>query len=272
MNDSHSSPLDRVIDREVRTMMQVDPRPGLRQRVIARLQPPVERPGRSVGTWALACGTVAVVVLSALVLLRSPAVQPPAEPRVEISRVAEPPVSPEPAPLSPATSSAPPPAAARPPQGPEPSPEAIFGPRSGRASAASLPARQSQKPAPAPNLTIELTVTEYSGAEPPVKKVVSMVVADRGSGTIRSAGTVKPNERVQLNVDAQAAIQPSGAIRLSLRVDYTPSPSGADAPSGWSSVHEQIQVMLEEGKALVISQAADPASDRRMTVEVRVTR
>ena len=37
---SHKSPLDRAIDRAVRTMMHVDPAPGLRRRVLSRLDSP----------------------------------------------------------------------------------------------------------------------------------------------------------------------------------------------------------------------------------------
>jgi hypothetical protein len=36
-------------------------------------------------------------------------------------------------------------------------------------------------------------------------------------------------------------------------------------------LNERISTILESGKPLVISQAADPASDRRISVEARAT-
>jgi hypothetical protein len=99
-----------------------------------------------------------------------------------------------------------------------------------------------------------------------------MMVADRGMGSIRSTGSVRSQGRVQINVDARPAIVPnSQMIRLTLGLEYNPRTLGQDAPTEWSSLNEQMTVMLEAGKPLVISQAADPASDRKITVEVRAT-
>ena len=36
-------------------------------------------------------------------------------------------------------------------------------------------------------------------------------------------------------------------------------------------IQENLSVNLEDGKALVVSQSADPVSDRQVTVEVRAT-
>lgn len=63
------SRLDRAIDRAVRDMMHVDPRPGFRHRVFARLEP---ASARSVvfPRFAMVFGALAVVLLAMVVVIR----------------------------------------------------------------------------------------------------------------------------------------------------------------------------------------------------------
>lgn len=135
-------------------------------------------------------------------------------------------------------------------------------------------ARADSKPEPAPgqpvNIKLDLTITDQTGPGEPLRKVVTMVVADRGMGSIRSTGSVRTQGRVQINVDARPQILQSGAIRLTLGLEYNPRTLGNDAPTEWSSLNEQISVVLQPGKPLVVSQAADPASDRKISVELLV--
>ncbi len=137
------------------------------------------------------------------------------------------------------------------------------------------PARTEQKPEPQfgqpVNIKLDLTITDQTGPGDPLKKVVTMVVADRGMGSIRSLGSVRTQGRVQINVDARPHILQSGAIRLSLGLEYNPRTLGNDAPTEWSSLNEQITVVMAAGRPLVVSQAADPASDRKISVEVLAT-
>jgi hypothetical protein len=121
------------------------------------------------------------------------------------------------------------------------------------------------------NLKLDLTITDQAGGPEALQKIVTMVVADRGTGSIRSLGTIRSQGRVQINVDVQPQILQSGAIRLMLRLEYNPRTLGNDAPAEWSSLNEQIQVVLDPGEPLVVSQAADPASDRKIMVELRAT-
>jgi hypothetical protein len=44
-----------------------------------------------------------------------------------------------------------------------------------------------------------------------------------------------------------------------------------DAPTESSSLNEQLTVILDAGKPMVVSQAPDPASDRKIAVEIRAT-
>jgi hypothetical protein len=121
------------------------------------------------------------------------------------------------------------------------------------------------------NIRLELTIRDQTGRGEPLEKVVSMVVADGRNGSIRSVGSVRTQGRVQINVDARPQLLPSGAVRLILGLEYNPRTLGSDAPTEWSSLNEQIGVVLEPGKPLIVSQAADPASERKISVQVRAT-
>ena len=63
---------------------------------------------------------------------------------------------------------------------------------------------------------------------------------------------------VRLNVDARPQILPSGNIRVMLSLEYP-------------SISQQITVIVDPGKPLVVSQTADPLSDRKVTVEMRAS-
>ena len=151
---------------------------------------------------------------------------------------------------------------------------------------------QNRTPAPAEtpqpagqpvNVKLDLTITDQLASGAPAKKTVSMIVADRFSGSIRSiANTV----RATLNVDATPHILQNGHIRLQLAVEYNPrqpttaaekfkGPGGdmleLPGDEGGSSLNQRVVIVLEPNKPLMLSQAADPLSDRRITVEVRVS-
>jgi hypothetical protein len=125
-----------------------------------------------------------------------------------------------------------------------------------------------------------------------LRKVITMVVADRQSGSIRSKGVVKipaeppsagttyvgmaPYRDVTINVDAHPMLlrSPDGNIRVDLGLEYQPTiggGKGASTEPGTSNLNERISVIVEPGKPLTISQAADPASDRRISVELKAT-
>lgn len=166
-----------------------------------------------------------------------------------------------------------------PAEAPQPAPAAIAMPR---------PEPQGQPV----NVRLDLTITDQTGPGEPVKKVITMVVADRQSGSIRSKGVVKipaeppsagttyvgmaPYRDVTINVDAHPMLlrSPDGNIRVDLGLEYQPTiggGKGASAEPGTSNLNERISVIVEPGKPLTISQAADPASDRRISVELKAT-
>ena len=119
------------------------------------------------------------------------------------------------------------------------------------------------------NVKLDLTITDQSGPGDPAKKIVTMLIADRGNGSIRSAGYSNLSSNVRINVDARPQILSNGSVRLGLGLEY--NPRVADSSAAAVSLHEQMTVILTPEKPMLISQSADPVSDRRVTVEVRAT-
>ena len=125
------------------------------------------------------------------------------------------------------------------------------------------------------NVKIELTITDEGGSAAPVKKIVSMTSGDREFGQIRSSAFLaQVGGDVPLNVDARPVIQSDGKMRLNLTINYDslgPGPREGGPNPSKIQIREQLGVILESGKPLVISQSADPLGDRKVTVEVKAT-
>jgi hypothetical protein len=179
-----------------------------------------------------------------------------------------PPQTPQ-APAAPAAPAAPPAAAQAPGVPPPPPPPAPPG----------GPRREGQ----AINVRVDLNITEEGGGGAPVKKSVSAVVADGFSGYVREQGFAPnlaanmPGRSVPLNLDAYPTILANGKIRLSCSIQYNAAPMSApvattDARLGsGTDIKQNLVLILDSGKSLVVSQATDPISDRRVTVEVTAT-
>jgi hypothetical protein len=141
------------------------------------------------------------------------------------------------------------------------------------------------EPALPVNIKIEMSITDQSGTNPPAKKVVSMTVGDRQHNSIRSSASVpvkvfgNPNNlnyrNVTINVDAHPAIvqKDPNKLLLDFSLQYQPKSGGGqeDLEPGMASLNESMSLILESGKPTVVSQAADPSSDRKITVEVTAT-
>jgi hypothetical protein len=128
------------------------------------------------------------------------------------------------------------------------------------------------------NVQIEVTLTDQTGSAAPDKKIVSMVVSSGSWGKIRSAGTFRPVADapfgVDLNVDARPFVSVDGPIQLELTLNYSPPGgpgSGREMPTTRTGVNQSLTVILQNGKPLIISQSADPVSDRKVVVEVKAT-
>lgn len=186
-----------------------------------------------------------------------------------------------------------------PDQKPGPKPQAAEQPRPEptRAEVAAQEAPSRPSPGQAVNIRLDLTITDQTGPGEPTRKVVTMIVADGQSGFIRSKAMVRtpppqPGQRpsfvtmapqyreLTINVDARPfllkRVEEGGNIRVYLGLQYQPTvPAGTSASSetepGMLNLNEQISVILTPDKPLVVSQAADPALDRRISVELKAT-
>ncbi len=138
-------------------------------------------------------------------------------------------------------------------------------------------------PAPAPrpkvagqpvNVKLELTITDQLGSSAPVQKTVSLLVADLEEGMIRSEGSLPGYGSVQLHVDGGVQILSENKIRARIGLNYDlvdPKAESAARQSQRTQIREGLNTVLENGKATVISQSADPVTDRKVTVEVKAT-
>jgi hypothetical protein len=127
------------------------------------------------------------------------------------------------------------------------------------------------------NIKLDLTITDQAGpGDAATKRTVSMIVADRQMGSVRSSGrvVVGPNNfNVGLNLDAEPFILNENQIRLTLALDYSPKPGTENATSGEgrANLTERLTLWVQPGKPIVISHASDPTSDRKITAELVTT-
>jgi hypothetical protein len=154
-----------------------------------------------------------------------------------------------------------------------------------------------RRPLPLYNVKVDVTITDQTGTGTPMKKVVSMVVADGRSSGVRSMTSVPlatggPNRDLPLNVDATANVTPERKVLLDLRFNYSSvsfvTPVGSqDRPApttdqeramvrdltapraAVSNITENLSILLTPGTPFVVARSADAAADRTVTVEVK---
>ena len=139
-------------------------------------------------------------------------------------------------------------------------------------------AKPAEPPAQPVNIKIEVSITDQTGTSTPARKVVSMIAADRQSTFIRSSASVPVKaafRNVTINVDARPSIvvKEPNKVLLSIGLEYLPRSVGGqeEMEAGMATLSERLGLILESGKSMIISQAADPTSDRKITVEVTAT-
>jgi hypothetical protein len=128
---------------------------------------------------------------------------------------------------------------------------------------------QSGQPAPGgrgmrpdlPTQNVRLDVTITDSAEKTQKKVISMLMADGESGRIRSANNVGV-----LNVDGNSRVGPDGRVHVWITIEYMP-----DRSATTTNLNQSISLVLAAGKPTLVSQSADPGTDRKVAVEVTAT-
>jgi hypothetical protein len=137
---------------------------------------------------------------------------------------------------------------------------------------------------PGPNVRVEITITDQNGSNTPVKKTLSVIAADRFNGAVRSkvivalpgpeGAAVKSlrYEELPLNVDVKTEVMDNGLIRIQLSLHYETYNDSRESGAAVRSVVTGNQtMMLENGKPLVVSQSADAATDRKVTLELKAT-
>jgi hypothetical protein len=141
---------------------------------------------------------------------------------------------------------------------------------------------ETPRPAPAlrnrANVRVELTISDQTGNGPVEKKTVSLIAAEESWGKIRTQAAARAPEgpgsmSVGLNVDARPFLTTAGTIQLELTVAYNPlDATGKELKQlRPTELNQSMTVVLQSGKPMVISQAADPITDRKMIVEVVAT-
>lgn len=138
------------------------------------------------------------------------------------------------------------------------------------------------------NIKIEVSITDQTGSGTPARKVVTMIAGDQQSTSIRSSasvpvrmvgpGTTTPTvnyRNVTINVDARPSIlsKDPNKVLVGFSMQYFPKSAGGaeEMEPGMAQLNESLSLILESGKPMVVSQAADPTSDRKITVEVTAT-
>jgi hypothetical protein len=194
----------------------------------------------------------------------------PAPPVAAVAPVGAVQTTPAPAP---APAPAPTPRPARPPRtggtvAPE-APEAPQPPQPAAAPEARRPPRRGQ----AVNVRVEFTVSDTTGGKPPVTKMLALTVADGETAMVRSESEAQnPGGGMRsapFSADASATVE-GERVRLFFSLDYQAMDSGSGTPLK-SGVRARQTVLLESGRALVLSETSDPLSDRLVRVEVKAT-
>jgi hypothetical protein len=208
--------------------------------------------------------TVGVVVSLTTAALAQTAPTPAPTPRPALATTA---TSFDQAPPAPPTPPAPP----LPPAAPQ-APQATRGSRGEMPFPALAPRNKGQLV----NLRLEFTVTDQIGTAPPVKKTITMNVADGESGRIRTnADVFRKNSSptvVPLSVDASPEIDGTKIrLRASLEYQLLSDAAGPDLPAGKTSITQSVTSILSDGVPTILSQSADPLTDRKVTLEVKAT-
>lgn len=117
------------------------------------------------------------------------------------------------------------------------------------------------------NVAIEVTILDWLTADMQTKKTVSMLILDGRSGQVRSS-----NEGY-INIDASPSIRPDGRIYLRLTVAYLPYLTAQQSQQtgntvGRTDFSESLSVVVNDGKPITLSQAADPRGDRKVSLQV----
>lgn len=143
------------------------------------------------------------------------------------------------------------------------------------------PAETPAAKAPSPpmarhNVKLEVRILDQPEGAEPVRRNITMILADRRPGRVRTGGNALVGGSridVALNVDATASILDDNRINVDLVLDYAPRPAGTSATNGShpARLSQRLTTLIVPGKPMVMSEASDPITERLITVEVTAT-
>jgi hypothetical protein len=150
-------------------------------------------------------------------------------------------------------------------------------PKALRAAPEAQPAPEPRRSGQPVNVRIDVTINDERPGRAALAKSVSLTLADQESGNIRSATEAPLNasgspelRTVSLDLDARPSVD-GGKVKLMLALEYNFLDTSASGRFPTVGVRERMTVLLESGKPLLVSQSADPTSDRRVTLELKAT-
>ena len=152
----------------------------------------------------------------------------------------------------------------------------------------------------AANVKVEVTITYQVGNGAPVKRTATLTVADQGRGSLRAGNqiavpstTFQPiasggpaanpitsisYKSVGLNVDASRVSIQGNKARMDLSVEFSAvdekgSESSAGKYPSFPTFSQNLALVLESGKPLIVGQSSDVVDnvERKQTVEVKAT-
>jgi hypothetical protein len=189
------------------------------------------------------------------------------------------------------------PRSAQPPPPPA-APPAPQTPRAGRETPPppppAPPPASERRVLPTRNVKVDVTITDQTGTGAAMKKVVSLVVADGRSSSVRSMTQMATQRRetetsipindyrnLPLNIDTYVSITAEQRVLLELKFNYgsvhrvartpaaTAEAAGGQADLTFGEITENLWTLLNVGEPVVVSRSADASSDRTVTVEVK---
>jgi hypothetical protein len=117
------------------------------------------------------------------------------------------------------------------------------------------------------NIRVDVAVQEEGAEAPVLRKEVSLTVSNGRNGSVRSGGVAAEDKEKPFNrlwVDVTPLLVGNGKIRTVMTLFYL-------SPHFSREGEQKLEVLLDNGKPLVVSQASSATSSRRMRVELTAT-
>jgi hypothetical protein len=126
------------------------------------------------------------------------------------------------------------------------------------------------------NVRLDITITDTFEGKAQAK-TVTMTIMSGQTGMVRTQNTIGRMFPVRLNVDAMATAYANGLVSTRLTINYLPGPAEGDVNTDPArrdtpgSLEESIAVVLTDGTPLVLTESADPVTNRKVTLEATAT-